>query len=70
MRKHLQQLMKLGEVVYVFTTHGYVHIGRIEAIEGDDVVLRGHDGHVDTHVNIVDISGARLYRDEPEWSDA
>ncbi|MES2639540.1 MAG: hypothetical protein V4850_08640 [Myxococcota bacterium] len=47
--------------VYVYTTQGHVHVGRVGTIEDDVVELIAPDGVSRAHVRLTDISMLRPY---------
>jgi hypothetical protein len=59
MRQLLEQ--RRGQKLYVFTTLGNVYIGVMERIIEDVVELRAPDGVTPVYVNLVDVSGLRVY---------
>ena len=65
MRKLLEEFPD-GQVVYVFTTEGHVHVGTIVNLIEEVVFLRAPDGKTQINLNLSDVSGARPYLDEPE----
>jgi hypothetical protein len=65
MRKLLEDFPD-GQVLYVFTTEGHVHVGTIVNLIDDVVFLRGPDGQTQINLNLSDVSGVRPYIQEPE----
>ena len=65
MRQLLEQF-SATTVVVVFTTYGHVHVGTVNDIDQDLVVLRGTDRRTLIHVNLKDISGVREHSLEEE----
>lgn len=51
--------------VYVYTTHGHIHVGRVGAITADVVELVAPDGVSRAHVRLADISMLRPYDAPP-----
>lgn len=69
MRKLLEDFPE-GQVVYVFTTEGHVHVGTVANLIDDVVFLRAPDGRTQINLNLTDVSGVRAVLDEPEEAQA
>jgi hypothetical protein len=67
MRQVLEEFPK-SQSVYVFTTHGHVHIGTIANVIDDNVWLLAPDGQTTVALNLSDVSGVRPHVQEPEGS--
>jgi hypothetical protein len=67
MRKLIEEYVG-GDPVYVFTTQGHLHVGRVDEIDagGEVFVMRAPDGRTRVHLNLSDVSGVRAYLPEPE----
>jgi|APLak6261658528_1056013.scaffolds.fasta_scaffold179351_2 hypothetical protein len=68
MMRQILEAFPEGQSVYVFTTHGHVHIGTIVHLIDDNVWLRAPDGATTIALNLSDVSGVRPHVQEPEES--
>jgi hypothetical protein len=66
MMRQLLEGFPEGQVIYVFTTEGHVHVGTIVNLIDDVVFLRAPDGQTQVNLNLSDISGVRSWTQEPE----
>ena len=66
MMRELLEDFSEGQVLYIFTTEGHVHVGSIVNLIDDVVFLLAPDQQTQININLSDVSGVRPHIHEPE----